>query len=273
MLKSLVIAALALINIFFLVVIGFDTVNDARTKRQAIENVCAVLQKGGIAIDPDNVKSGGEIKTMKTSRGDETEAAIAHAVLGPTVMTDQGVIYQYFSETRGVAEFSSAGDFEIRLNEGAITETNGALRTVQGILRDMKLEASGINVYGEPGNETVTAVSAYKGVSIYNCTIEFKFQGGNLLTVKGRYITGITPAGEDTVISQAGTALLGFYAAVRDESREDIACTSISSVEAGYQYRVVGTFGEGLISPVWLFVTDTGQYIFDDATGEVRMLP
>jgi len=265
--KTITIAALLLVNAFFAAVIVVDTADDARIGRQAIENACAVLRSGGISIDPDDIVTKSPITTMRTVRVDEAEAMIAQAVLGQTRMTDLGVIYMYENDERGTAEFYSAGDFEIRLNDGAITSESGPPRAaVQGILRDMGLETASLTVALVDGNETVTVVAAYKGANIFNCTTDFIFSDGSLRTIKGRYVTGIEPAEDSAEIMQVGTALLGFLAWVRGGSAE---CSHIESVEAGYQHSVSGSFGEGAISPAWLITADSGRYIVDDATGEI----
>ena len=264
--KTIVISALVLINVFFLAVIVIDTVADVHSERQAIENACAVLNNGGISIDPDNVKIHGALRALRTVRGDDAESVIARAILGPTDITDQGVIYRYENAERGAAEFYSAGDFEITLNDGAVTNAEGAVKTVQKLLRGMKIEISEITVSGASGSETVTATGAFRGVSIFNCTIEFVFKGESLETIKGRSVTGIAATDDGAVISSAGTALLGFLAW---SCRNDVGCGHIYSVESGYQYRVSGSFGEGVIAPAWLIVSDKGRYIIDDASGEV----
>jgi len=267
--KTIAIAALLLINALFLTVIIIDAAADALSEREALENVCAVLRAGGIMINPDAVSTAGPIRTMRTARSLETEEAIARAVLGQTVVTDQGVIYLYENAERGSAEFASAGDFEIHLKEGVITNTNDTLRTIQGLLRSMNLETSEPLVSVSPDGETVTAAIAYRDASIFNCAVEFVFFGGSLQTIKGRYVAGFEPAEDGGVIHSAGTALLGFLAEVRREERADVVCTQIHGVEAGYRHRVVGSFGEGVIAPAWLISTDNGFYLIDDASGEI----
>ena len=266
--KAMVIAALAVINVFFLTFIIRDTVADARSGRKAIENACAVLRSNGIAVDPDAIKSAGAIRAMRTARGDASETAIARAFLGAANMTDQGVIYLYENTERGTAEFYSGGDFEILIIEGVITNTGGTLRTVNRLLRSMQLKTKEPTITGAPGNETVTAVCTYKGASIFNCAVEFVFRENSLERVTGRYVTGIEAAEDGSEISTAGTTLLCFLAAVR---RGEIECARIYGVEAGYQYSVAGPSG-GVITPAWLITADSGQYIIDDATGEIRQL-
>ena len=264
--KSLIIVILLLFNLFFLAVIVIDSYADARSERQAAANACTVLTHRGISIDPDSIKTSGAIKVMRTARDLNAEALIAGVVLGDTVISDRGAIYSYESEGRGVAEFSSGGKFEMHLSDGVVTMSGSAEKTVQKLLRSMKIEISELKSKYIQGGEMLTAVCAYKGVSIFNCTITFTFVGEELKSIDGKYVTGIETAEDGAEVSTAGTVLLGFLASVL---KGDPECSAISYVEAGYQSYVAGPFGEGFIAPAWLIVTDTGRYIVDDASGEI----
>jgi len=269
--KTIIIAALVLVNAFFLVLIALDAVAEALAERETLENVSAIMRAGGIEIDPDDISTAGNIKTMRTARVVEVEADIAQALLGTTTMTTQGVIYLYENAERGAAEFASAGDFEVLIKDGAITDEVGHVRTVSALLKKMNLETSAPAVSQSPDGvtATVTVVGAYRGANIFNCPIEFAFENGSLRTVRGRYVAGIEPAEDGTEISKVATALLGFLAAVGNEEREDVQCTRIYGVEAGYMHRVSGSLGDGVIAPAWLIATDNGRFIIDDATGEI----
>lgn len=266
--KTLVIAALLLVNIVFLAVIVIDAVTEAQSERQANENICTVLRAGGIAIDSSSIISDNRLVAMRTARGDEAEASIAYAVLGPTDMTVQGVIHQYESVGRGVAEFYSGGDFEIRVDSGAVLNSSGNVRTVQQLLRDMKLETSELIHTELAEGDTITVVSSYRGASIFNCTIDFVFSGDVLVSVKGRYVTDFEPIEDSTIKSNVGAALLGFLSAVMDDERGDVVCTRIDSVKSGYHHHVVGALG-GEITPVWLIATDMGSFYVFKATGDI----
>jgi len=268
-LKTLSIAMLLLVNSFFLGIIIVDNYTLARDERKAIENVCSILQSNGIKIDSGNITKTKPIRTMRTARAVEIEANIAKAFLGSTEMTYQGVIYLYENAQRGTAEFYSAGDFEIRLHKGVITGENGMQRTVQDLLRNMRLEAMEFTLVIEPESGKVRALSAYNGISVFNCAIDFIFKENSLQTVRGRYLTGIEAIENGAQISHVTTALLEFLAAVK---RGDVECTEITRVQAGYQHNVVGSFGEGVISPVWLVTTVNARYTIDSATREIRML-
>jgi len=264
--KTIAIVMLISINIFLGAVIVIDTTDDTRIERQAIEDACTVLRLNGIAIDSGAVIANNAIRTMRTAREDEVEALIAQTVLGNTTMTDLGIIYTYENDQRGMAEFYSAGDFEILLNDGVITNENGTLRTVQALLRDMGLESASQIVALGHDSETVVVTGAYRGASIFNCTTEFIFRRGSLQTIKGRYVAGVEPLEDGAEIMQAGTALLGFLAWIRNGNAE---CTQVFRAEAGYQHSVYGSFGEGVIAPAWLITADSGRYIIDDVTGEI----
>ena len=267
--KSMVIVALLLVNAFFLGIIIIDTYADAQNERQALQNVCSVLRSNGIAINPENIKDSEVLSTMRTAREVESEAIIAEALLGQVEMSDQSVIYLYENTEKGTAEFYSGGDFYIQLHEGVIPNSDGSVATVREILRNMKLETTAATVIVETEAETVAVLGTYRGTSVFNCTIDFVFSGGNLKTVKGRYLTGIEPVLDGADLSNVSTALLEFLAVVK---RGDIRCYEIRSVEAGYMHDVVGSFGEGIITPVWLLTTDSGRYVVDSATGEVRTI-
>ena len=265
--KTMVIIALLLVNSVFVTVIVIDAVADTRSERQAIENACEILTLGGITISPESIKTSGAIRTMRTMRDNAAEAAIANAALGTVEMTDQGVICHYENAEHGTAEFNSAGDFDIQLNDGAIpNNADGKLKSAQNLLRKMKIEASYIYISNNEETETVVAICAYKKASIFNCVIEFHYSGESISSVRGRCVTGIDANEDGDEISTVATILLSFLAL---HKRGDVECTKITSVEAGYQYHATGSFGEGIITPAWLITTDTGRYIIDDTTREI----
>ena len=267
--KSLIIVALVFLNTFFLVIILIDNNADAREARQAIESVCEIFRLNGITINPDSIKSAGDIHMMRTAREVELEADIAQLFLGEFEMTDQSVIYLYENIETGTAEFYSAGDFEVRLHEGVITYTNDARQKVQELLASIQPEKFSFDIHYDETNETVNVISIYDNVKIFNSTIDFVFSGNSLRLVEGRYVTGIETMESGTKISNAGTALLSFLSAIRNG---DIDCIEVFSVEAGYLHSVVGSFGDGVIVPVWMVTTNEGRYAVDSASGEIRFI-
>ena len=267
--KTIVIVTLALTNLFFLSLIIFDSVTESRNLRQEIELASAVLLAEGISINPDNIRVDNSIRAMRTSRDFEAEFRIAQAVLGYVNVIDQGLIFRYESVENGVAMFYSAGDFEILLNEGAMDSSAGPLRVVENILRDMEIETVGMVRADTPLGEVITVTGAYRNGAIFNNTIEFLFGVNGLEEIRGRYVSGFEPIDDGTAISSIGTVLLRFLSKV---TSGESGSTVIESVEAGYQFRPSGAIGEGIVVPAWLIITDTGRYLTDCETGEMRLL-
>ena len=263
--KSLVIAALCLINIAFAVVIVRDNMVDALYERQLMDNAVAILEMHGISVDLDRVITHGALRTMRTARSQETEERIARAVLGSVTVTAQGGGIYLYESAVGAATFFGDGAFDIRIQESSPADAGGTVETVQRLLHDMGIETTA--EFMRPDAQTIVVFDVYRGVSIFNSTIQFVFdEESRLLSITGRYITGIEPAAGGAEISSAATALLDFLAAVR---RGGFESARIYRVEAGYQYNA----GEGVLVPAWLIEADIGIYIIDDITGDVYVLP
>jgi len=269
--RNIAIAALLVANLLFLWVIIYEAVQDVRQEREMVENVRTILYNGGIAIEPESIRVTPTQRAMRTSRVLEVEESIARVLLGDTVITDQGIIYRYENPRTGMAEFYSAGVFHVHIYPDVISAAGDAAATVSLLLREMGVETTRktVELNEADDSETVTVTVAYRSSSIFNSAIEFVFIEGSLRYVIGRYVAGIEPFEDSHGISQVSSALLTFMAAVIDESREDIYCTEIHSVAAGFLHRIVGSFGEGLIEPAWLIETDNGVFIIEDLTGDI----
>jgi hypothetical protein len=267
--KTIVIVALVLINLLFLSLIIIDSITVSRNLREEIELASAVLIAEGIDISPNSIRVDNSIRAMRTSRDSEAELRIAQAVLGDVNVINQGLIFRYESEQNGVAMFYSAGDFEILLNEGTVGNAGGAVRVVENILREMDIVTVGMTTTNTPTGEVVTVTGAYRDGAIFNNTIEFSFGENGLEGIRGRYVSGFEPIEDGTTISSIGTVMLGFLSKVINGESDT---TMIASVEAGFQFRPSGAIGEGIIVPAWLIITDTGHYLTDCETGEMRLL-
>jgi hypothetical protein len=73
----------------------------------------------------------------------------------------------------------------------------------------------------------------------------------------------------DAGVSSAATVLLEFLAAVRDESRRDIRCANIYSIEPVLQPGDMEGDGEEAFRSMWQITADTGRFLIDEATGEI----
>ena len=273
--KTIAIIALALINLFFLSLIIIDFALETRDTRLEIELAATALAGEGISINPDEININRNIFAMITTRDMDAELRIAQTLLGDVEIIDQGLIFRYENPEKGVAQFYSAGDFEIVFRQASIPIEPGAeLNVAAGKLSEMGIQRAGIQSSVINGSKVVTATGAYGGAAIFNNTIEFVFDsnilGGHYLSsIRGRYISGFEPIENGRQISTVGSVLLGFMANVRSG---EIESRNILSIEPGFQFRPSGAIGEGIISPAWLITTETGGYIADCETGEFRRI-
>ena len=268
--KTIAIITLALINLFFLSLIIIDFALETRDTRLEIELAAAVLASEGISINSDEISINRNISAMVTSRNMETELRIAQALLGEVEIIDQGLIFRYENQAAGVAQFYSAGDFEVVFSHAFVPiQTVGAMAVAERMLSDMGIETAGLVLDVTYGGQVITATGAYRGAAIFNNTIEFIFDDYYLRVIRGRYVSGFEPIENGRQISTIGTVLLGFMANVRSG---EIYSTNILKIEPGFQFRPSGAIGEGIISPAWFITTETGSYMADCETGEFRRI-
>ncbi|MDR0838819.1 MAG: hypothetical protein LBN99_04165 [Oscillospiraceae bacterium] len=259
--KNLILAALVLINVFFLIDVLWEKIGEAAERRQITENLTAIMEKGGIELHSGAI---GEIRgpaAQSTVRDPFGEATIARAVLGDCELVESGTRARYESGL-GEATFNTRGEFVITARKELAASDGEPARYAKRLLRAMKLDAS------EPvatGSNTATAVCEYRGTAVFNCVITFEFDGEGLVTVSGRRPSGVSEA-PDVATRDLPTLLLGFLSLVRDGGAD---CTSISSVEAGYRLSV-GAFGDGSLSPGWRVETDVGAFFLDAVTGAIE---
>ena len=271
--KTIAIIALALINLFLISLIVVDFVLEASDTRYEIALAVEVLAMEGIFVNPYEININRNISAMVTARDMDAELRLAQTLLGEVEIIDQGLIFRYENPISGVAQFYSAGDFEVVFNGAFLPTPAGGERAVaERLLSDMGIETSGLIRSiavrpGAAGDRIITATGAYRGASIFNNNIEFIFEGNYLRAVRGRYVSGFEPVENGRQISNIGTVLLGFLASVRNG---EITDKNILSIEPGFQFRPAGAIGEGIISPAWLITTETGRYIADCETGEFR---
>lgn len=262
--KSILIGALVLVNLFFLAVILRDYVAERSGRKELLEHLARLFEQHGVALDIGSVGEGASLTEYTVRRNQDAERALAEALLGDTVKSDEGGnIYEYKSE-KGTAVFTG-GTFEVSVNPGVWLAGAGPVRTVRDVLKTLKIEAASIGPAGDKGNETVTAVCAAGGFPIFNCGIRFHFQDGWFLGISGTMATALTPAAGKTDMSSPATALVRFLSDIKSNK---ISCTEIRAVTPGYYMPPFFSDDDSLI-PVWRIQTDAGTYYRDAVTGEI----
>lgn len=267
-LKNLIIAALALVNVFFLAIILWNGV-DARVERQrALDALVTVVHSAGIRFSAECIELADPLPVISTSRNVGMEEAIVTSVLGKTdVSTDASDNAYTYSGTYGTAEFNRVGEFRFALHENVYTHSGSPSTVVRSLASAMDVEMAIMETTENGGDSTVRALCTVDGIHVYSAEILFTFSGDSLVQISGRLVFPVKsePSAKSDGISSVSTALLSFTRAV---TNGELECTEITSVSPGYIVRV-NAFGEGELIPVWRVETDAGSYHVSDVNGEI----
>jgi hypothetical protein len=260
--KSLVIAALALINVFFLVIFIWDRAGTALVARRTLENIRQIMLENGVTLQSGAVHGNTSLKALRTGRDAADEEAIVRACLGDAQAEDQGGGILRYTGELGSASFNGRGEFVIEYAVPAAGESLAG--TARRLLRTLGIEATAPAAAETDGAQTVSAVCTYKKTMIFNCRVTFEIMEDARLRVTGRRPAGIREGGTGA-IADVSTVLMGFLSSVRSG---EVSCRVITDVRAGYHLNV-GALGDGELAPGWRVTTDAGEYFVNSLTGEL----
>lgn len=270
-LKTIIILILLLLNLFLLVLVGSNRLRTARYDAAALSGAASVLELNGIQVDRGSLPAAMELSPVIAARDTRREAALAAALLGSDVRTDDpaGGLYVYHSSS-GSATFRSNGEFIATFSD-PVPVPGGSDRAAQARSLLSGLELWQVSESGD----TLTAVQQLDGAPVFptasstgqpTAGILFLYDEQDRLTqISGRLCLGdITADPEAQEPITVPTALIAFFNFIVDSG--DV-CQRIDRVQP--VYRTVAMTDPVRLSPAWRITTDTGEYFLDAATGEV----
>ncbi len=254
--KSIIIGVLVIINLLLLAFIIADRTSELRTRSEELQRVVELYYKNGIVISSE-LKLSDTPAARSGPRSIQAEAELAKRLLGETSASDQGgSIYLYTSE-RGTALFRSGGEFEFELRED-VYESECSEAAVKALMKKLGLTADTAVIKGD----TAHAVQTFRGLPIFNCTLELTYSSGCLRQVFGRLAADIGNGSGGEGMSCV-TALMRFLAFIRSG---DAACTHVYAITPGYVLNT-SVFGTVALEPAWQIITDAGEYQLSDING------
>jgi len=255
--KTLVIAALVIINAFFLTFIIWERASESIQHRNTLEQISVILRQNGITINADEIHDSPLLTDADIVRDTDREKAIASALLGDATLLDSGGSISKFESPEGSALFSSAGEFTVDLAGGGYTSGGDAAGAAKKLLALMDMQYTGLETAQSADGEDVSATFTHSGAELFDCKIDFLFENGVLKQVKGKYPTGIKDSAGGGTQKTALTAIINFLSDVKSGA---VACSAISDVRSGYntQFEVFS----GKLIPVWRITADTGTYYY-----------
>ena len=259
-LKNIVIAILALVNVFLLALLLSHDAQQRAVRRRTEGELVRLYAAAGVELPAALIpREMPRLASADPARDHAAEAAFAETLLGACAIDDVGGgIYRYRGET-GACLFRSSGSLEATL-ERAI----GNRETFCDNLFSAHGYVADFSDVQPDGTGTVAAVRKLEGGTVFNARLLLRFYRGTLISVTGSFVPAVEP-GEGGEGVDGVTALVRFLDYSRGSGE---VCTAVTDVRAGYLLQSSASAAQRLI-PAWCVVTDVNRYYVNMATGEV----
>lgn len=264
-LKNIIILILLLVNIFLLIMVGVQERDSAQYREQTIMDAVSVLEDNGICLERAHVPEELELTPMTVERDQESEAALAAALLGDCNCSDLGSGRYAYQGTQGWAEFRSNGSFSVSFYDGArkIGESGGEETHALTTLEQVGLASVVVSCEESGGQIMVTLCQTWQGLPVYSCQITLEYADGCLQSIAGQRLMGTPQPGSDkSELISVPTALLRVLNGINDLG--DI-CNEITAMTPGY--LLTASADATRLIPIWYVTTDTGAYSLNALTG------
>lgn len=263
--KNIIILILLTVNILLLVQTAQQEQKSRQYREEARSGAVEVLRRQGYEVAPDALPEEKALAAMTAERDRESEERMAGALLGTVEKTDDGVRVSYAGE-RGECSFRSDGSFTAAFMAGTHPVEGEAGRHAVKLLAGAGYPCELVGVAEENGETVVTVRQTWEGASLFSCTTQLIYQGGELKSIAGNRLFG-TPTRDSGggEAMDAATALVRFMGGMREGGH---VFTRIEQLSAGY--LVTGSGRKLQMEPTWRIATDAGTFLMDGATGELN---
>lgn len=259
-LKNIVIAILALVNVFLLALLAARASQERAVRRRTEEELVRLYADAGVELPAALIpRETPRLAAVDLARDQNAEASLAETILGACAAEDVGGgIYRYRGET-GDCLFRASGSLEASLerrvsNRESFCESLFAANGYAAEFSDVQSDGTG----------TVSAVRMLPSGTVFNARLLLRFYRGSLIAVEGSFVPAAEPP-------EGGEGLDGVTALVRclDYSRgSGEVFTAVTDVRAGYLLQSTASAAQRLI-PAWCVSTDVNRYYVNMTSGEV----
>lgn len=260
--KNIILAILALLNAFLLVLVLADRVEERESRETAESAIVSVFRRNGITISEDVELTAETPAVVTVTRSQDTEYELVERLLGSSSAEPLGGNIWFYSGKNGQAQFRGTGEYDVVVTGGISgSDTAKSAKKVMNRL-GMELDDSLTLVSGS----TVTVTACWDGLPVYNAVTTFTFYGGEEAVASGtRVFDTVTSSSADGVMSSYN-ALIRFLELVETEG---YVCSEITSLSAGY-IMSVSVSGESTLDPVWHVAADTVELYINAVTGRIE---
>lgn len=251
-----------LVNAFLLASLASRQQAQRASRRQAEEQLVALFAADGMTLNPDAISSEAPPIGRTLERDTTLEQRAAAFLLGDGVdAADQGGGIYAYNSSSGTALFRSNGSFDADLSAGSSLGADD----ISTFCRKFSYSAPVFQV-DEDGSGTASAIQQHGELPVFNCSITFTFQAGQLTRVSGTLLpeTGSASTTEQEPLSAA--AALTAFQKMRRESGAVVS--AITEVYPCYELQSSTAISMSLV-PAWCIVTDTAKYYVNCIAGTV----
>ena len=259
-LKNIVIAILALVNVFLLSLLVAREAQEYAARRRTEAELIRLYASAGIELSAALIpRELPRLAADEPVRDPDAETAFAEALLGACTAEDVGGGIIRYRGAKGACLFRSSGSLEATLERAV-----GSRETFcENLFSDYGYAALSSDVQSD-GTGTVTAVRMLPGGMVFNARLLLRFYRGSLISVTGSFVPAAEPP-EGAEGVDGVTALVRFFDYSRGSGE---VCTAVTDVREGYLLQSTASAAQRLI-PAWCVVTDVNQYYVNMSTGEV----
>ena len=252
--KTVIILALVVLNVFFLTFLTFERSKEHSVNKQAFSEISSIYENSGVRLVLKSLPTEEQVSYYTFSTASE-ELKIVKYFLGDAER--QGNIY---SSALGNVSADQQLTMDIALFN--YTADSNYEKTVRTILNNLSIEDYEINTEAQ----NITARRRLNGKNVVNGDIRFSFAANQLENVSGFVYNEFTgQKSEKSVVMKPITAAVDFLNCINDKT---VSCSSVTSFEVAYYLRT-NIRSEYMLYPCWEIDTDTGVYYLDGDTGKL----
>ena len=263
-LKNIAIIILAVLNVCFLALIGFNRFEVRHVLSQGKLSVAELFEDNGISLEAEIVPDSFDAAWYTISRDVDSEAKIVEKLIGQATADDQGGnIFSYENEN-GSALFRNNGEFEIKLN--FVDDGAGAGRTAARLLEDMDIAfiSDGAEMEEHGDSRSITYLCSWNESPVLNCSVHLTIYAGGSAVLYGRRLNGTPQQGSAGRALDINTILVRFLDEIKSGGH---VCNRLESIELCYNMN--SSASGTALEPVWHIVTDAGAYQVNVSSGRI----
>ncbi len=259
-LKNIAILILLLMNLFLLLLLGYQQLQTHRSSLLAQQQLRSLYASHHLELEESTDLTSPSLPQLMLTRSSEAEDAIAAYLLGAdTEGSAQGGGITQYEGSSGVIRFRAGGNFD----------SSGLSRPVADISGFAEEFFSRFG-YEEPvsqitdGSGTLSATQYADGVPVFGCGVTMHFENNVLVQISGAHIS-LQDAVESSSSSLSCISALVQFLDYRNAS--GIVCSRVDGIRCVYMLQT--TTSSMRLLPAWEIETNTYHYFVDCSTGSV----